>query len=280
MASGGARALLLRAAALGGFTAAAWLLSGATASASPETPVEAPPAIEITAEAPPVADITAEAPSEAATAAPELLEDPAGWAQAFTASIIEKHQPEKLVPPVVEAPVVTEPEEPEEEGPALDFESGSQGNTRYGTIRNEAPPEVVQAKAQVRAAKIAARLAAEVQLPPPPPAPPAPVARKLVPLLPDLPVAAPQQTAPAPVSDLTWSAPGSDAPLPVQQQAPVVATASVSSGHTDNSGGTRGVLAVLTSHNSLFPPTTWSVEERRDGTAPGSIPGLPATSPD
>ncbi|WP_394615108.1 hypothetical protein JNUCC0626_35600 [Lentzea sp. JNUCC 0626] len=279
MASGGARALLLRAAALGGFTAAAWLLSGTTASASPEIPAEAPPAVEITTEA--TTDATPLATTEAATEAPQLLDDPAGWAQAFTASIIEKHQPENLVPlpPVVEPPVVTEPEE-EDEGPTLDFESGSQGNTRYGTIRNEAPPEVVQAKAQVRAAKIAARLAAEVPLPPPPPAPPTPVAKKLVPLLPDLPVAAPQQTEPAQVSDLTWSAPGHNAPLPVPQQAPVVATASVSSGHTDNSGGTRGVLAVLTSHNSLFPPTTWSVEERRDGTAPGSIPGLPATSPD
>ncbi|MGI5504216.1 hypothetical protein [Lentzea sp. CA-135723] len=273
MAGGGARALLLRAAALGGFTAAAWLLSGTSAHA--DTPEEAPPAVEIVVETP-AADTT---PAKAE--APQLLEDPAGWAQAFTASIIEKHQPERFVPPVVVPPVVTEPEEEEEdEGPTLDFESGSQGDTRYGVIRNEAPAEVVAAKAQVREAKIAAKLAAETPPPPPPPAPPAPMARKLVPLLPDLPVPAPQQTEPAPVSDLTWSVPGPSAPLPSQQQAPVVATASASSGHTDNSGGTRGVLAVLTSHNSLFPPTTWSVEERRDGTAPGSIPGLPATSPD
>ncbi|MFD4672233.1 hypothetical protein ACFWNN_21075 [Lentzea sp. NPDC058450] len=274
MASGGARALLLRAAALGGLTAAAWLLGGTSASASPE---EAPPAVEITAEAP-AAGVT---PAETHAAAPQLLEDPAGWAQAFTASIVEKHQPERFVPPIVAPPVVTEPaEEEEDEGPTLDFESGSQGDTRYGVIRNEAPPEVIAAKAQVREAKIAAKLAAETPPPPPPPAPPTPVARKLVPLLPDLPVPAPQKTEPAPVSDLTWSTPGPSAPLPSQQQAPVVATASASSGHTDNSGGTRGVLAVLTSHNSLFPPTTWSVEERRDGTAPGSIPGLPATSPD
>lgn len=263
MASGGVGALLLRTAALGGLTAAAWLLSGTTASASPEEP----PAVEITTDAP--------------AETPKLTEDPAGWAEAFTASVIERHQPARLVPP----PVVTRPaeDEPEEdEGPVLDFTGGSQSNTRSGSVSNEAPPEVIAAKAQVRAAKVAAKLAAELPPPPPPPAPAAPVVavKQSVPLLPDLPVPAPVKTEPAPVSDLTWSTPGPDVPLPAPQQAPVVATASVSSGHTDNSGGTRGVLAVLTSHNSLFPPATWSVEERRDGTEPGSTPGLPSTSPD
>ncbi|MCX2948105.1 hypothetical protein [Lentzea sp. NEAU-D7] len=261
------RALLLRTAALGGLTAGAWLLSGTTASASPEEP----PAVEV----------TTEVATEAAAEAPQLLDDPAGWAKAFTASLTEKHQPEKLVPP----PVPTKPEEPQEEpdeGPILDFTGGSHSNSRSGTISNEAPPEVIAAKAQVRAAKIAARLAAQLPPPPPPPPPPAPVlvAKKAVQLLPDLPVPAPVKTEPAPANDYNWSVPGPDAPLPAPQQAPVVTTATASSGHTDNSGGTRGVLAVLTSHNSLFPPATWSVEERRDGTAPGSDPGLPSTSPD
>lgn len=260
MAGGGAGALLLlRAAALGGLTAAAWLLSGTNASASPEEP---PPAVEVAVEA------------------PQLLEDPAGWAKAFTASVVERHDRAKFVPP----PVVTKPEEPQEEqedeGPVLDFTSGSQGNTRSGTVSNEAPPEVIAAKAQVRAAKKAARAAAELPPPPPPPAPPVAAVKKAVPLLPDLPVPAPVKTEPTPVNDLTWTMPGPDVPLPTPQQAPVVATASASSGHTDNSGGTRGVLAVLTSHDSLFPPTTWSVEERRDGRSPGSLPGLPSTSPD
>ncbi|SMD06323.1 hypothetical protein [Lentzea albidocapillata] len=266
MAVGGVGALLLRTAALGGLTAAAWLLSGTSASASPEEP----PAVEIT--------------TEAAAEVPQLLEDPAEWAKAFTASVAEQQQQEKFVPP----PVLTKPEEePQEEaqeepdeGPVLDFTGGSHSNSRSGTVSNEAPPEVIAAKAKVRAAKVAARLAAA--LPPPPPAPPVPVlvAKKAVPLLPDLPVPAPVKTEPTPASDYTWSTPGPDMPLPAPQQAPVVATASVSSGHTDNSGGTRGVLAVLTSHNSLFPPATWSVGERRDGTEPGSIPGLPSTSPD
>lgn len=267
MAGGGVGALLLRTAALGGLTAAGWLLSGTTASASPEEP----PAVEIT--------------TETAAEAPQLLEDPAGWAEAFTASLAEKHQPEKFVPPPVLPPVLTKPEEePQEEpdeGPVLDFTGGSSSNSRSGTISNQAPPAVIEAKAKVRAAKIAARLAAE--LPPPPPPPPAPisVAKQAVQLLPDLPVPAPVKTEPAPANDYNWSAPGPDAPLPAPQQAPaVVTTVSTSSGHTDNSGGTRGVLAVLTSHNSLFPPATWSVGERRDGTEPGSIPGLPSTSPD
>ncbi|MEV6240134.1 hypothetical protein [Lentzea sp. NPDC051838] len=256
MAGGGVRALLLRTAALGGLTAAAWLLGGTDASASPEQP----PAVEITAEA------------------PALLEDPAGWAQALTNSVLDRHQTPRVVPPVAkphdEAPA------DEDDGPVLDFTGGSQGNTRSGTVSNEAPPEVVKAKAQVRAAKIAAKLAAEAPAPPPPPAPKIVPVKKVVPQLPDLPVPSQTRTEPVQSSDLNWTAPGQQAPLPTPQQAPVVATASASSGHTDNSGGTRGVLAVLTSHNSLFPPTTWSVEHRSDGRSPGSLEGLPSTSPD
>jgi hypothetical protein len=263
VAGGGAGALLLRIAALGGLTAGAWLLSGTNASASPEEP----PAVEITSEAP-------------AVEIPKLLEDPTGWAQAFTASVIEQHQPARLVPPVVARPEQPQGEDEPDGGPVLDFTGGSPGNTRSGTVSNQAPPEVIKAKAEVRAAKIAAKLAAALPPPPPLAAPVVVPVKKVVPLLPDLPVPSPVKADPAPVSDLNWTVPGSDAPLPAPQQAPVTATVSASSGHTDNSGGTRGVLAVLTSHNSLFPPATWSVEERRDGRSPGSLPGLPSTSPD
>jgi hypothetical protein len=242
-------------------TAAAWLLGSTDAFASPEEP----PAVEIT--------------TEAADEAPQLLDDPAGWAKALTASLLQEHRTQKLVPP----PIATKPQEPadepQDEGPALDFTGGSQGNTRSGTVTNQAPPEVMAAKAKARAAAKAAKAAADAP-PPPPPAPPVVAVKKIVPKLPDLPVLSPVKTEPSPKSDLNWSVPGHDAPLPAPQQAPVVATASASSGHTDNSGGTRGVLAVLTSHNSLFPPSTWSVEQRRDGRSPGSLPGLPSTSPD
>jgi hypothetical protein len=257
VAGGGAGALLLRAAALGGLTAAAWLLGGTDASASPEEP----PSVEVAIEA------------------PRLLEDPAGWAKAFTGAVIERHQAQKLVPPPAAKP--QEPQESgEDEGPVLDFTGGSQSTTRSGTVTNQAPPEVMKAKVQARAAAKAAKAAAEAPPPPPPPVPVVVAVKKVVPQLPDLPVVHVTKTAPAPTSDLNWSPPGHDAPLPAPQQAPVVATASASSGHTDNSGGTRGVLAVLTSHNSLFPPSTWSVWERRDASSPGSLPGLPSTSPD
>lgn len=256
MAGGGAGALLLRAAALGGLTAAAWLLGGTDASASPEEP----PAVEITVEA------------------PQLFDDPAGWAKALTNSVLDRHQAQRVVPPAAR-PHEPEPEEHEDDGPVLDFTGGSQSSTRSGVVTNQAPPEVMQAKIQARAAAKAAKLAAQAP-PPPPPAPPVVAVKKAVPLLPDLPVPAPVKTEPVHTSDLNWTTPGPDAPLPTPQQAPVVATASTSSSHSDNSGGTRGVLAVLTSHNSLFPPATWSVEERRDGRSPGSLPGLPSTSPD
>lgn len=259
MAGGGVRALLLRAAALGGFTAAAWLLSGTDAFADTEDP----PAVEITAEA------------------PQLLQDPAGWAKALTNTVLERHQVQKLAPPPVVTPPPPADDQPAEEndGPVLDFSGGTQSNTRSGTVTNQAPPEVMRAKAQARAAAKAAKAAAEAP-PPPPPAPKIVPVKKVVPQLPDLPVMHVTKTEPKPASDLNWTAPGPEAPLPAPQQAPVVATASASSGHTDNSGGTRGVLAVLTSHNSLFPPARWSVEERRDGRSPGSLPGLPSTSPD
>lgn len=319
MACGGARALTLRIAALGGFTAAAWLLSGTGASASPG---EAPPPTEITAEittgtAPKnTAELTAGI-AEKVTAgitvpgsvtevtvpggvtgisagAPSPVDDPAGWAQAFSASLAGRTASAKVVPVVVPpvvvppvvvpAPVVPHPA-PQDEGPALDFTGGSQGATRSGSVSNQAPPEVVQAKAQVRAARKAARLAAEQPPPPPPPAPAAaPVVAEVERIVPPAPAApapaAPAQAQPTPVSDLTWTEPSPLAPLPAPQQAPVASSASAPCGHTDNSGGTRGVLAVLTSQNSLFPTTTWSVEERRDGTVPGGVPGLPSTSPD
>ncbi|MGZ3141936.1 hypothetical protein ACVDFE_08060 [Lentzea chajnantorensis] len=342
MAGGGAVALLLRAAALGGFTAAAWLMGGSPASAD-ANPVEAPPAVEITTEAPapldPATPVTAPQPvqeqspetaaptaplAEQATetlaatpagepqpldrpqaldepqaadepqaldasqlfTAPSLSDDPAGWATAFTTSFIEQHQPVDDVP----VPGFVPPNRPEDpagdddhdDGPVLDFTGGTHSNSRSGTVSNKAPPEVIRAKAQVRAARLAARAAAELPAPPPPTAAPVAVAvAKYVPQ-PLRTFSQPTpQAEPAPQqADLTWTEPGRDAPAPAPQPAPVTTTASASSSHTDNSGGTRGVLAVLTSRNELFPPATWSVEERRDGRSPGSLPGLPSTSPD
>ncbi|KOV75441.1 hypothetical protein [Nocardia sp. NRRL S-836] len=361
MAGGGAVALLLRAAALGGFTAAAWLMGGHVAAAGPEH-TDAPPAVEITVEAPaltafqsiepaaqpsaepqiepgtltgtpaepstgttpPLTDspaepaaatpaespaapstdsptgtlalVQAEAPSvpdkapadgpeafAAAFDAPGLFYDPAGWATAFTTSLAEQHEPITHIPaPDVIAP--NRPEDPADEdddGPTLDFSGGSHSNSRSGTISNRAPPEVLRAKAQARAARLAAKAAAALPAPAPQPARAHAVAtKKTGPLLRDAFVHTAPQPAPAVQADLTWTEPGHDAPMPAPQPAPVTATASASSSPTDNSGGTRGVLAVLASRNELFPPATWSVEERRDGRSPGSLPGLPSTSPD
>lgn len=267
MAGGGAGALLLRAAALSGFTAAAWLLSGHVAAASPESP----PAVEITIET-------------QQDEAPQLLENPTGWARALTMSVLDLHQPARHIkPPIDITPKEPEPEPQapaEDEGPVLDFTGGTHSNTRSGSVSNQAPPEVIQAKVQARAARLAAKAAAELPPPPPPPAPVVVPVKKIVPLLPEMPVLTAPKTEPVHKSDLNWTTPGQDAPLPTPQPAPVTATASASSSHTDNSGGARGVLAVLTSHNSLFPPITWSVAQRCDGRSPGSLPGLPSTSPD
>lgn len=284
--SGRTCALLLRAVTLGGLTAAAWLISGAIASASPaDTPAEpvtTPASTEITQ--------TAEKP--------QLLADPAGWALALTNTTLnatlasaEADAGITKIPTITSSekkrnPVGTGGHRPktkqpakEDEGPALDFSGGTSGKgERSGSVSNEAPAEVIAAKAEARAAKKAAKAAALA--PPPAPAPaPAPVATLKV--QPPAPVPAPPLAQQSPAdTGADWTVPQPSHPMPVPQPAPASTAPSVSSGHQDNSGGTRGVLAVLPSHGALFPPTTWTVEERTDGRSPGSLPGLPSTSPD
>lgn len=303
VASGRTCALLLRAVALGGLTAAAWLISGAIASASPaDTPAEpvtTPAATEITQ------------PAEK----PQLLTDPAGWALALTNTTLstavnatsttlnasvatadtgltevstmasgEKRKPGKVgadrpKPNKTKKPA-KQPATEEDEGPVLDFSGGTDGKgERSGSVSNEAPAEVLAAKAEARAAKKAAKAAALA--PAPAPAPAAPVPAAALKIQPPAPVPAPPHAQQPPAdTGADWTVPQPPNPMPVPQPAPASTAPSVSSGHQDNSGGTRGVLAVLPSHSALFPPTTWTVEERTDGRSPGSLPGLPSTSPD
>ncbi|WP_285747362.1 hypothetical protein [Lentzea sp. NBRC 105346] len=248
MASSRACVLLLRAVTLGGLTAAAWLLSGAIAEAS----TDQPPAVEITAE-------------------PQLLQDPAGWALKLTDRVVEHKQNRKIavLPPA--------PEQPADDGPALDYTSGSSGSTRTGSVSNQAPAPVIAAKLQANAARKAAKLAAAAPPPAPAPAPAPPVIqiKKAQPA----PPAPPKQEQPADTG-VDWTIPHPSGPMPSPQPAPASTAPSASSGHQDNTGGKHGVLAVLPSHSALFPPTRWTVEERTDGRSPGSLSERPGSSPD
>ena len=75
---------------------------------------------------------------------------------ALTVSVLDLHQPARRIkPPIDITPKEPEPEPQapaEDEGPVLDFTGGTHSNTRSGSVSNQAPPEMIQAKVQARAA--------------------------------------------------------------------------------------------------------------------------------
>ena len=161
--------------------------------------------------------------------------------------------------------------------------SGSGGYSNYshsGTVSNTMPAPLYEAKV---AAKTAARAAA-VQAQPPAPAAVAVTApaRADVPLF--TPIATPSDpvTQTTPNTEVVWEVPEPNTPAPAPKQAPAPSAPTASSGSADNGGGHRGgnVLASLTGQSDVKPPAAWSAERRDDDRSPGSVPGLPSTSPD
>ncbi|NUS65476.1 MAG: hypothetical protein HOQ46_17690, partial [Saccharothrix sp.] len=68
---------------------------------------------------------------------------------------------------------------------------------------------------------------------------------------------------------------------PAPKQAPAPSAPTASSGSADSGGSQRGgQLASLTAECHPKPSAAWSAERRDDGRSPGSVPGLPSTSPD
>ncbi|MBB5954658.1 hypothetical protein FHS29_001228 [Saccharothrix tamanrassetensis] len=166
--------------------------------------------------------------------------------------------------------------------------SGGTESRRYshsGTVVNTMPEEMYEAKV---AAKVAARQAALA--PPPVPEPAAP--QEVVPTAPSAFQAATvvftQEPAPVSTADavttstVTWEKPepASPAPAPKPAPAPTAPTTASSSPHDSSNGHRGGVIAFVTSQQNFTPPTARSVERRDDWRSPGSIPGLPSTSPD
>ncbi|MFD7652962.1 hypothetical protein ACFV4N_03180 [Actinosynnema sp. NPDC059797] len=170
----------------------------------------------------------------------------------------------------------------------LSYSGGSahSGYSHSGSATNTMPAPLYEAKV---AAKAAARAAAAtpappVQAPSPAPAPnpepapaPAPVAAAAT--LPTL--TAPDTRPTTENAEVTWEAPEHNAPAPSPKQAPAPSAPTASSTSADNGGGHRGgPVASLTGQSDVARTTAWSVERRDDGRSPGSVPGLPSTSPD
>jgi hypothetical protein len=285
--------LLVRALTVGGLATAAWLVCAGFASAGEDHSDEVAKTLD--------AVNVALGEQQAATVdlfADALTVPPLGLAAVDQAPPPELHPFEgPLTGPAV---VVTAPlplpystagqtyspysDDPSADDPsAADTEYGYTyyGNSRSGSVSNTMPAPLYEAKV---AAKAAARAAAAAALAPPPAE--APAVPSTVPApAPVLPMAA-EPSAPgsavAANAEVVREVPTPGAPAPAPQQVPVPAspTASSSSG-ADGGGGHRGgLIASFTAQSDPKPSAAWSAERPGDGRSPGSVPGLPSTSPD
>ncbi|WP_367134483.1 hypothetical protein [Saccharothrix sp. HUAS TT1] len=157
--------------------------------------------------------------------------------------------------------------------------SYSGGYSHSAVAANTMPAPLYEAKV---AAKAAARAATRVEVAAPEPAavevstPPRTAASPFAVDVPSAPTAEVEVDA-----SVTWEAPVPSAPAPAPKQAPSAPTASSSSSGADSGGGHRGgIIASFTGQSNPKPPTAWSTERRDDDRSPGSVQGLPSTSPD
>ncbi|MFJ6670857.1 hypothetical protein ACIQMJ_07090 [Actinosynnema sp. NPDC091369] len=158
--------------------------------------------------------------------------------------------------------------------------SGYGGYSHSGAVSNTMPAPLheakVAAKAVAREAEARARAAVT-----PTAAPVVAPARAVVPLFAPLSPPAPAVPPATPDAEVVWEAPQPSAPAPAPKQAPAPSAPTASSGSADSGGGHRGgVLASLTGQSDPKPSAAWSAERWDDGRTPGSVPGLPSTSPD
>jgi hypothetical protein len=282
------RVALMRVLVVGGLTASAWLLSDAVASADTGTP--AGTANGSGHAAAPAPRHHRHASAESLLAA--LLSEHKPWESALDAASDARTLGESDAQPCgapARQPADTSPTRPWS-APAEDGYSGSggtSGGTRSGSVSNTVPQPLLAERIAEKQARKAAEQAAAASPPPvvqaPPPVLESPVVTKAL-------IRKPVRVAPSAAqlgasaaanhSDLGWSSSQHHLPMPAPQPAPAPAAPSASTGGFDNSGGARGALVVLTSQSASQPPATWSVEHRTDGRAPGSLPGLPSTSPD
>jgi hypothetical protein len=276
--------LLVRALAVGGLTAAAWLISGAVAHASPSDDVSTaldsvPSTVEQHHES--VEDLRADVLAIRERWTATLRQAPVDLGLRTPA-----RQPDGGAHSDHGSLLPTEGDENQSsEDPSPVYSGGmSSGTERSGSISNTMPEELYVAKVAAKEAAKAAAAAAEALAVPEPVAVAAPVTSVVAPswLVPSA-----HQTAPVAehvdidaYTDLDWEKPGPASPAPAPQPAPAPTAPTASSGNHDNSGGARGALAVMTAQSALHQPSVWTVERRDDARTPGSVQGLPSSSPD
>jgi hypothetical protein len=278
------RVALVRTLVVGGLAASAWLLSDAVASADTETPAGTAN-VSGHAAAPTPRHHRHASPEDLITA---LLSEHKPWDSALDTRTPGEPDAQPSGTPAGQ-PAGTSPTRQRPAPAEYGYSGcgGTSGGTRSGSVSNTVPQPLLAERIAEKQARKAAEQAAAAPPPPavqaPPPVVESPVVtkaliRKPVRVAPS----AAQLGAPAMAghSDLGWSSPQHRLPMPAPQPAPAPAAPSASTGGFDNSGGARGALIVLTSQSVSQPPATWSVEHRTDGRAPGSLPGLPSTSPD
>ncbi|QQQ76142.1 hypothetical protein IOD16_34765 [Saccharothrix sp. 6-C] len=286
--------LLLRTLAVSGLAAAAWFVCAGVATAGEDHPDEAAKTLDsvnvaIDAQQAAAADLIASAvPADAApfttvAVMPQPAEPP---------SLVGVALPGLASRPAV-LPVAPEPEPdadrdeepyPESTADGLGHTGGyshsggySSGYRYSGAVSNTMPVPLYEAKV---AEKAAARAVA-VDAPRPVPLPVVvPVRGNDQPVPTASPSPAVSQVAPD--AEVIWEAPAPNAPAPTPKQAPAPSAPTASSGGADSGGGGHrgGVTASLTGQADPKPLAAWSAEQWDDGRSPGSVPGLPSTSPD
>ncbi|MBB5806400.1 pyruvate/2-oxoglutarate dehydrogenase complex dihydrolipoamide acyltransferase (E2) component [Saccharothrix ecbatanensis] len=163
------------------------------------------------------------------------------------------------------------------------FTSGSSNYSHSGSVSNTMPAPLYEAKVAAKAAARAAASAPPVALPPPTAAP-APTAVRATALagLDLLPVSASPVSQTTSNADVVWEVPNPSAPAPTPNQAPAPSAPTASSSSSADSGGGHrgGLIASFSSQSDPKPLAAWSTERWDGGRSPGSVPGLPSTSPD
>lgn len=283
--------------AVSGLAAAAWFVCTGVASAGEDHPDEAAKTL----------DTVNVAIDEQQTAAADLLASavPAEVApytgvavapQPFGSSSLGSSSLGGVDPAAVESvPMAVMTDEPEpaadrDQEPYPESSSGtggysysggySSGYSHSGTASNTMPAPLYEAKVAEKAAARAAVVEAQAPVAPQPVAVAAPTRVNVLPApsAPPSPVTSPV----TPNAEVIWEVPEPSAPAPTPKQAPAPSAPTASSGSADSGGGGHrgGVIASLTGQADLKPFAAWSAERWDDGRSPGSVPGLPSTSPD
>ncbi|MFI9007029.1 hypothetical protein ACIGNX_07360 [Actinosynnema sp. NPDC053489] len=316
--------LLLRALAVSGFAAAAWLVCTGAAAADEDhsdeavTPPDAvtvvfgpesadfrhlpadarrttldrlaPQRIEPARVVPPVATVAPEpvlpafepAALDAAALDASAFDASAFDVATFAAVAFESSGFDAATLPVVTSSAPVAAPAAEEDG--FGYSGGSaNGYSRSGEASNTMPAPLYEAKVAAKAAALeAAEQAVAAAAEPSAEVVSGPVRADVRPAAPTTePVQATTQVTPD--AEVTWEAPAPSAPAPAPKQVPTPSAPTASSGSADSGSGHRGgnnVVASLADQANLLPSAAWSAERRDDGRSPGSVPGLPSTSPD